>query len=398
MIAEPLSGPALTEVSARRPRVALVAHGIHDGGGMERAFAELIRRAHTQFAFTVFSSELAPDLQALVDWRPTRVPGRPIPVRILTFFVRVSLPLSRAQVELVHVLGAIAPNRADVVTVQYCHAGSLAKTGRLAPSGGPRLRRLNRSVARAMAIAAERFCYRPGRTSLFASVSDGVRRELEQHYPGVPIAITPNGVDLERFRPDATVRSDLRGAEQVGDDPVCLFVGGDWDRKGLGVAIEAVSMLRQQAPIRLWVVGRGESGRFEQLAERLGVGDHVRFFGPRTDAERFYQAADIFVLPTEYEAAPLVAYEASASSLPVVATRVNGIEELLVDGETGLFVNRSPGDVAQALLTLAVDPELRLRLGRAARRRASAFTWDRSVDAVLRTYGRLLDVRPAVSA
>ena len=243
MIAEPLSGPALTEVSARRPRVALVAHGIHDGGGMERAFAELIRRAHTQFAFTVFSSELAPDLQALVDWRPTRVPARPIPVRILTFFVRVSLPLSRAQVELVHVLGAIAPNRADVVTVQYCHAGSLAKTGRLAPGGGPLLRRLNRSVARAMAIAAERFCYRPGRTSLFASVSDGVRRELEQHYPGVPIAITPNGVDLERFRPDATVRSDLRGAEQVGDDPVCLFVGGDWDRKGLGVAIEAVSLV-----------------------------------------------------------------------------------------------------------------------------------------------------------
>ena len=282
---------------------------------MERAFAELIRRAHTQFAFTVFSSELAPDLQALVDWRPTRVPARPIPLRILTFFVRVSLPLSRAQVELVHVLGAIAPNRADVVTVQYCHAGSLAKTGRLAPGGGPRLRRLNRSVARAMAIAAERFCYRPGRTSLFASVSDGVRRELEQHYPGVPIAITPNGVDLERFRPDATVRSDLRGAEHVGDDPVCLFVGGDWDRKGLGVAIEAVSLVRQRTPIRLWVVGRGESGRFEQLAERLGVGDHVRFFGPRADAERFYQAADIFVLPTEYEAAPLVAYEAAASQL-----------------------------------------------------------------------------------
>ena len=96
---------------------------------------------------------------------------------------------------------------------------------------------------------------------------------------------------------------------------MCLFVGGDWDRKGLGVAIEAVSLVRQRTPIRLWVVGRGESGRFEQLAERLGVGDHVRFFGPRADTERFYQAADIFVLPTEYETFSLVAYEAAASSL-----------------------------------------------------------------------------------
>ena len=77
---------------------------------------------------------------------------------------------------------------------------------------------------------------------------------------------------------------------------------------------------------------------------------------------------------------------------------MNGIEDLIVDGETGLLVTRSPGDVAQALLTLAADPELRLRLGRAARRRASAFTWDRSVDAVLRAYGQLLDVRPAASA
>jgi UDP-glucose:(heptosyl)LPS alpha-1,3-glucosyltransferase len=398
VIAEPLSGPAPTEVSGRRPRVALVAHGIHDGGGMERAFAELIRRAHTQFAFTVFSSELASDLRALVDWRPTRVPARPIPVRILTFFVRVSLPLARAQVELVHVLGAIAPNRADVVTVQYCHAGSLAKTGRLSPGGGPMLRRLNRSVARAMAIAAERFCYRPGRTRRFASVSEGVRLELEQHYPGVPIAITPNGVDLERFHPDATVRAQLRAAERVGDDPVCLFVGGDWDRKGLGPAIEAVSLARQAAPIRLWVVGRGESGRFAQLAERLGVGDLVRFFGPRADTERFYQAADIFVLPTEYETFSLAAYEAAASSLAIVATGVSGVENLVHDGKTGLLVTRSPADVAQALLTLATDPELRLRLGRAARLRASAFTWDRSVDAVLRAYWELLELQAALPA
>jgi UDP-glucose:(heptosyl)LPS alpha-1,3-glucosyltransferase len=373
-----------------RPRIALVAHGIHDDGGMERAFAELVRRAHTQFDFTVFSSELAPDLRRLVDWRPTRVPARPIPLRLLTFFLRVSVPLARTHVELVHSLGAIAPNHADVVTVQYCHAGSLAKTGRLAPRGATRLRTVNRVAARMMAIAAERFSYRPARVRLFASVSEGIADELEEHYPGIPISITPNGVDLDRFKPDPECRVELREAQGVGDDVVCLFVGGDWDRKGLGLVISALAEVRNEHQIRLWVVGRGDVNRFLRLAEELHVADRISFFGPCRDTERFYQAADIFVLPTEYEAAPLVAYEASACGLPVVATCVNGITDLVVDGETGVLVTRTSDDIARALLVLAADPDLRRRMGEAARRRASAFTWDRSAASVVRVYEQLL--------
>lgn len=154
-----------------RARVALVAHGVHDDGGMERAFAELIRHAHTRFDYTVFSSELAPELRPLVTWRRVHVPARPVPARMLAFFVRIALPLARARVDLVHSLGAIAPNRADVITVSYCHAGSRAKTGHLAPSGSPFVRRANTTVARALAVAAERFCYRPERAAVLAGVS-----------------------------------------------------------------------------------------------------------------------------------------------------------------------------------------------------------------------------------
>ncbi len=80
-----------------------------------------------------------PTCGALVDWRPTRVPARPIPAAA-PHVLRPSLaaPSRGRSVELVHSLGAIAPNHADVVTVQYCHAGSLAKTGRLAPRGATR--------------------------------------------------------------------------------------------------------------------------------------------------------------------------------------------------------------------------------------------------------------------
>ena len=127
------------------------------------------------------------------------------------------------------------------------------------------------------------------------------------------------------------------------------------------------------------------------------MGDSVTFFGPRQDTERFYQAADVFILPTEYETFSLAAYEAAASGLPVVATRVNGVEDLITDGETGLFFTRSPGGLASALQTLAGDSKLRARMGLAGRRRASAFTWDRSVDAVVRAYEELLGTRSVVA-
>ena len=182
--------------------------------------------------------------------------------------------------ELVHSLGAIAPNRADVVTVQYRHAGSLAKTGRLAPRGATRLG------------------LEPRRGE-----GDGDCR----------------GAVLLSARAGAAFRQRIGRccARRVGDDLVCLFVGGDWDRKGVAIAIAALADV--PGKVKLWVVGRGDTERFRHLASTLGVADSVTFFGPRHDTERFYQGADVFVLPTEYETFSLAAYEAAASGLPVVA-------------------------------------------------------------------------------
>ena len=376
----------------RRPRIALVAHDIHDGGGMERAFAELIRRANARFDFTVFASGLAPELRPLVAWRRVHVPRRPIPLKMVAFFLAVSRPLARADVDLVHMLGAIAPNRADVITVQCCHRGAWERTRRLAPSGAPPLRRLNTAIAQLLALLAERFCYRSARVRVLAGVSRGLNSELEAHFEGPRLALTPNGVDPMRFAPDAGARAALRLAEGVRDEIVCLFVGGNWDHKGLAIVMQAIAASRNDR-LRLWVVGPGDRPRFARIASRLELGERVRFFGPRSDAERFYQAADIFVFPTQYESFSIVAHEAAASGLPVVATRVSGIEDLVVDGETGFLIDRTPDAVAAALARLARDPGLRERMGQEGRCRAAASTWEQSVDAVTSLYDRLLDAR-----
>jgi glycosyltransferase involved in cell wall biosynthesis len=384
--------PPAPEGTQRKARIALVAHGIHEYGGNDRTLWELIQSKHSEFEFVVVSSRLPDELRPYVEWRRVPVPERPAPLRLALFFVLGGIGLRRATADLVHTQGAIVPNRVDVASIHFCHAGFRRATGRLAAPAMPPLRRLNQSIFRLLCIAAERWCYRAGRTSALAAVSPGVASEVRRHYPGVRVKVTPNGVDTDRFRPALRARDELRRAESVGpDEVVVLLVGGDWEGKGLALAMEGVAEAAQSVavPLWLWVVGRGSESRFRSLARKLGTADRVRFFGQRLDVDRFYQAADVFVLPSLYETFSLTSHEAAASGLPLVATHVSGVADLIGRNEAGVLVERTGSDVARALISLTGDPELRSRLGEAARKRASEFTWNRSVDGVAALYREL---------
>jgi glycosyltransferase involved in cell wall biosynthesis len=111
----------------------------------------------------------------------------------------------------------------------------------------------------------------------------------------------------------------------------------------------------------------------------------VRFLGYTDEVERCYRGADLFVLPTVYEAFCRAAHEAAACGLPVVAPPVNGIRELVGADEAGIVTERQPAAIARALSTLASDPERRARMGDCALRRAQSFD-ERDVA------GRILDL------
>lgn len=169
-----------------------------------------------------------------------------------------------------------------------------------------------------------------------------------------PITIIPNGVDLERFHPPTPVeRAEARAAFRLDDEArVVLFIGHEFARKGLAVAIEALV----HAPSLLLLVVGGNAQAIDQARARandLGVAERVLFVGARHDVPLFLAAADLFVLPSAYEANALVVLEALAAGLPVVATRVGYAPELIVDGENGYLVERDPVEIGARFEELA---------------------------------------------
>jgi glycosyltransferase involved in cell wall biosynthesis len=180
----------------------------------------------------------------------------------------------------------------------------------------------------------------------------------------------------------------------IAGEPVIGTVCRLFDRhKKVSDLIRALRLVREDHPsARLLVVGDGQDREMlEDLAARLGVSNAVVFTGHLPDPHPSYGLMDVFALASAYEAFGIVLVEAMFAGLPVVATRVGGIPDVVVDGETGLLVGPGqPEALAARLIELLRDPEGRRTLGEQGRRRARRhFSADRYVADVDALYQRL---------
>jgi glycosyltransferase involved in cell wall biosynthesis len=349
-----------------RPSVALVGRRL----GVE--LEQLIRYGSNRYRYVVVSMVLASDVRGLVEWQRVPLPRLPsFRLRWLVFYALASLRLRHARADLVHTIGPIpvVANRADVNTVTFCHAAFHDAKAGLAIGGGSFGWRVGERAARQL----ERWWF-SSRVRLLAALSDGAADQLRRHYPGVRVVTTPRGIDRERFKPDRAVRRRVREDQSISDDAVVVvFVDQDYrPLKGLDIAVAGfVKAIQSGAgPDLLWVVGLDDGpGPMKQAS----LGGQVQFLGYRTDIERIYQAADLFVLPTAYETFCRAAHEAASCGLPIIAPGVSGISELVGKDEAGIIVRRDADSVAHALVRLSGDPDLRVRMGRVARERAAAF-------------------------
>ena len=192
------------------------------------------------------------------------------------------------------------------------------------------------------------------------------------------LAVIPNGVDLDRFRPPADRRSTRRSLGVARSTRLVVGVGALVRHKGFDAAIAALATRRlsgAQTPL-LALVGDGpERRRLQALAEKLRVAHRVRFIGSRshTEVARWMGVADVLLLPSHREGWPTVLFEAWACGTPIVATPVHGVPEAFDRPGLGILLqDRAPETIAEALATVlgqTWDPA-------PMRAYASSHTWD----------------------
>lgn len=256
-------------------------------------------------------------------------------------------------------------------------------------------------------IAVERRAIRNGKLSCFLPVSTIAMEAFRREYttlPGQWQVLAP-GVDVARFStPDRSAcRTDIRGRYGIGtSDTLLLFVGMNFDVKGLDTIITAVAKartIRTEANIRLLVVGRGDERKYRTLAQALGVSEAVTFAGTQLDGlERYYRAADIFIMLSKFDTFGMVVLEAMAAGLPVILSPNVGAKDLVEEGINGFVLPelQNAGAAADRIVQLS-DAEQREAMGAAATQTASMHDWERLAEKMEYLYQEVLSPRPGAS-
>jgi glycosyltransferase involved in cell wall biosynthesis len=222
--------------------------------------------------------------------------------------------------------------------------------------------------------AIHRVAFRCG--TLPVAISAEVARSFREVYGFDPAAVIPNGIPVERFHnPGARERWRREHGFGVDDGLVVSAARLEPQKNPLGLLESFARAMGQDPRWRLLLAGDGSlRAAAGARAEALGLAGRIHFLGVRKDIPELLAASDIFALASDWEGSPVAVMEAMAAGLPVVATAVGGVPELVDHGATGFLA--PPGDVethAAALAALARDPALRRDYGERARTRAAAF-------------------------
>jgi glycosyltransferase involved in cell wall biosynthesis len=231
------------------------------------------------------------------------------------------------------------------------------------------------------------------------TVSEAVRTSLPARIHRRAEAV-PQGIDVDEVQAQRAHRADVRA--ELGLESDALVVGTVANLRPakayphlLTAAVEVVERLPD---VRFVTVGHGPlKDEVDALHARLGLGDRLLLLGHRPDAVRVMAACDVFVLASLHEGLPVALMEALALGIPVVATKVGGIPELIEHGREGLLVTPGrPQELASALVTLLTDPGCRQRMADAAGRRGAGLSIDTAVRRTEAVYRQLATAAAAV--
>jgi glycosyltransferase involved in cell wall biosynthesis len=204
------------------------------------------------------------------------------------------------------------------------------------------------------------------------------------------IRIVPNGVDPQRFRP-ANGCEKVKHSLGIDKKQCVLFVGRLIPRKGLPYLIEAAKrIVKERSETAFIIVGNGPlKNHLHGYLEKIGLSGNFVFLGDVNDnmLPIIYNCADVFTLPSIQEGQGIALLEAQATAKPVVAFNVGGVNEALVDKESGLLIKPDSNELADAILKLLDDESLRVSMGQKGREFVcNNLSWDICAQKMLQIY------------
>lgn len=384
----------------------LVQPGSGDGGGMNVYIDELARTLVDRgVGVDVFTRETGDpprhDVEVIPGYRVIHIPAGPPTIQPMADLPETVAPFADG------VIAHMRSNTYDLVHSHYWLSGwaglvvkravgiplanSFHTLGRVKDAS----RRVGEPPEPLVRIAAEQEVIAGSDCVIASTIYEA--DDLTRRYQADParLCVTHPGVDHELFTPGS--RPEARDLLGWDPGPVVLFVGRIQPLKGLDVAVEAFGQIRAEIPGARMVIVGGPSGpngvtELRQIHARvaeLHLESRVEFIQPRPHHEiaSYYRAADVLLVPSRSESFGLVAAEAQACGLPVVAARVGGLAYTVEDATSGFLVDGwDPATFAAAAMKILLNDDLAERLSRDAVEFAGRFSWEVAADRLLELY------------
>ena len=352
-------------------KIAIFDYRVTRNNPVGSCHLRMLERLCLEHEFTVFAVEFQNPCPERIRWVRIPAPRRPLALLYVAFHLLAPLVyvghrlFSRARFDLVQF---VESNLAfgDIVYSHSCHHLFLERYW--SQVGAVGLRGTLRWLDHWLHALLEPRVYRSALRIVVPS--QGFARELAETYPftSSKIQVLANPVDTQAFRPPQDFDRDSfrRSLGLSSSDVVLVFVAlGHYELKGLPILLEALTKSRDPR-LKLLVVGGSRSlvSDYRKRAIGMGLNGNVIFFGNQKDVRSYLWAADALAHPSRHEVFPLATLEAAAAGLPLLVTRLNGVEEFFQEGENGLLLQRDVPSVSDCLARFAqIPPEIRRGMG-----------------------------------
>jgi len=376
-------------------RIAIFDYKIVGSNPSGNCHLTLLRSLAEEHTFTVFSVEFDNPNPAAITWVRVPSPTRPLALLFVAFHLLAPLMYLWHRIRTgtrFDIVQSIESNLCfgRIVYSHFSHRTYL-RHHRPIHRG---LRGILRWLDNWLHAHVERFRYPAA--ELIVTPSHGLAEELKRDFQLEPekVTVIANPIPVKRMeRPPDFDRNDFRSKLGfAASDFVLVFSAlGQFERKGLPLILESLTASRLSQTKLLVVGGEGDLiAHYRRRADALAIGNRVCFVGMQADVRPFFWSGDAFVLPSAYESFSLVIYEAAAAGLPILAPPLNGIRDLLVDGENGYLITRSTPSIVWVLARITrLTERQRQAMGENARRAAASFSEERFVDAWRSLYSKL---------